>query len=224
MKKNWKPVGLVFLITGLDLIFGPFLLYFMKNSGVSICSPAHASDYPLRLLLQCLVLSAYSITLFLVFLIRLKGDFPKAFSLSVQGKIQWLWVGGLLCLLAVMVLVSIQRTGDPVLIFLNLIYYVVFIGFAEEFLIRGVCVYLLREMPWRVKYLLPNFLFALLHIFAFNHFAPLTPASVLGFLTSDVLGLMASGCCFQLLKDRTGTLWVPVLLHGMLDFSTVFLR
>ncbi len=38
---------------------------------------------------------------------------------------------------------------------------------------------------------------------------------------ADLAGLTVSGCLFQLLKEKSGTLWLPVLLHAFLDYSVV---
>ena len=29
------------------------------------------------------------------------------------------------------------------------------------------------------------------------------------------------GCVFQLLKEKSGTIWIPILLHALMDFSYV---
>ena len=218
-----KAILMVLLVTGLDLLFGPFLLYLLKVSGVETYSVLGASDHLPQVLLQTLVLSAYSIVLLTVFIVKYKKKFPEIFFLKVRGPVQWIWVGVLMLMLILMTGIGIQRTGDPGTILFCLGYYVLAIGFTEEFLIRGVCVHFLRDFSWQVQYLLPSFLFAMLHVFAYNGFMPLELHDLWRFMTSEMLGIVACGCCFQLVKERSGTLWVPILLHGILDFSACFL-
>jgi len=35
-------------------------------------------------------------------------------------------------------------------------------------------------------------------------------------------GLVAMGCLFQYLKEKSGSLWIPVLVHAVLDYTAVF--
>ena len=219
-KGKWRNFLLVFVFSGLDLLSGPWLLLQLKTRGYRIIPPAHASEDPGLFLLQTILLSAYSVFLVLGCRAVLKERFGKAMGLSLKGS--RLLVGGLVLFLAGVLGIGIRRTGDGLTMVLGFIYFVFAVGFTEEFLYRGLCVWLLKDFPWQVRYLLPNFIFAMLHIFAYNQFMPLNSGDVIRFMTSEMPVLMASGCCLQILKDRTGTLWVPILLHGALDFMSLF--
>lgn len=35
------------------------------------------------------------------------------------------------------------------------------------------------------------------------------------------LGLILTGCIFQYLKEKSGTIWIPVLVHAILDYMVV---
>ncbi len=61
----------------------------------------------------------------------------------------------------------------------------------------------------------------MLHLFERTGWGAVTGAGLLRFLTTDLAGLTVSGCLFQLLKEKSGTLWLPVLLHAFLDYSVV---
>ena len=218
-----KNLLLVFLITALDLLCGPFLLVTLGRWGYPRYPVTEFERYPREVFLQMVILSAYFILLFLTFYCILKKNFFKDMGLSVHTPLQMQWLSFLGILLVIAAAVGIRRTEKPALMLYGLFYFVFAVGFTEEFLIRGVCVFLLREFPWQVKYLLPNFLFAFLHIFAYAGFEPLTLEICRDFAFHQLWPLMASGCCLQLLKDRTGTLWVPVLIHGLMDFYITFL-
>ena len=41
------------------------------------------------------------------------------------------------------------------------------------------------------------------------------------FITSNMLGLVLTGCIFQYLKEKSGTIWIPVLVHAILDYMVV---
>ena len=218
-----KNICLVFLITALDLLCGPFLLVALGRRGYPTYSVTDFQQYPGKVLLQTVILSAYFLILFLSFRGILKQNFKRAMGLLAETPflLQCLSVLGILLVMAAAL--GIRRTGQPGQILYGLLYFVFAVGFTEEFLIRGVCVYLLKDFSWQVKYLLPNFLFAMLHIFAYAGFEPLTVEIFREFAVNQLWTLMASGCCLQLLKDRTGTLWVPILVHGLMDFYITFL-
>ena len=218
-----KKIGLVLLITALDLLFGPFLLVVLGRMGYPTYSVTEFEQYPGKVLLQTALLSTYFLILFLIFRSVLKEKFSKAMGLRAETSLQIQWLALMGILLVIAAAVGIRRTEKPIQILYGLFYFVFAVGFTEEFLIRGVCVYLLKDFSWQVKYLLPSFLFAMLHIFAYAGFAPLTLDLFKEFAVNQLWTLMASGCCLQLLKDRTGTLWVPILVHGLMDFCITFL-
>lgn len=87
---------------------------------------------------------------------------------------------------------------------------------------RGVCVGLLRDEPAAVRYLVPNILFAAMHVFAYADFGAITASYLVRFVCSQMAGLVAIGCLFQYLKEKSGSLWIPVLVHAVLDYTAVF--
>ena len=218
-----KKLLLVFLITALDLLCGPFLLMVLGRWGYPTYSVTQFDEYPGKVLLQTILLSVYFLILFLSFRYILKNNFLRDMGLLVNTHVQLQYLSLLGILLVISAAIAVRRTEKPFLILYGLFYFVFAVGFTEEFLIRGACVYLLKEFPWQIKYLLPNFLFAMLHIFAYTGFEPLTLEIFREFVTTQLWTLMASGCCLQLLKECTGTLWVPILIHGLMDFCITFL-
>lgn len=121
----------------------------------------------------------------------------------------------------VITFVALVMKEDKITVLYSLLYYTVFVAFTEEFVVRDVCVYLLRaENKW-VHYLVPNLLFAGMHLFAYADWGKITLSYVISFVTSQMLGLVVIGCLFQFLKEKSGTIWVPVLVHAILDYSIV---
>ena len=221
-KRKFLQILLTFLVVGADFLLGPGVLDLTKTTGGPVYRVGQAGMHPIAFLLQSLMLSLWPILLWVILKGKLKKRFEAAMGLRLRSGLQWVSVILLAFVLAAMAGVAIRRTGDRVYVLLTLAYYLVFVALAEEFVIRGACVYLLRDFSWQVRYLLPSFLFAMIHIFAFSGFAPLSWEIVRRFLLSEAFGLMASGCCFQLLKDWSGTLWVPVLIHAIVDYSVIF--
>ena len=66
-----------------------------------------------------------------------------------------------------------------------------------------------------------EFLITALYLFVYTGWDGITGADAVRFVTSGLLGYALMGCVFQLLKEKSGTIWLPVLLHGLMDFSIV---
>ena len=87
--------------------------------------------------------------------------------------------------------------ADKITILYNLLYYTVFIAMEEELLVRGICVYLLKDENNYIRYLVPNILFAAMHLFSYTNWGKITLVYVFSFITSQMLGLILTGCIFQ---------------------------
>ena len=159
--------------------------------------------------------------LFLLFAALLKRDFPVRMYLRLDGKWQRIaalvLAAGILGLTAYCLIVKENR----ITVLFSLFYYVVFVGFGEEFVCRDVCTDFLRNAPRPIRYLVPNLCFAMLHLFERTGWGTVTGADLVRFLTADLAGLTVSGCLFQLFKERSGTIWLSVLLHALMDYSVV---
>lgn len=58
-------------------------------------------------------------------------------------------------------------------------------------------------------------------VFSYAGWGELTFRYLFSIVSSQMLGLIVMGCLFQYLKEKSGTIWVPVLVHAILDFSVV---
>lgn len=210
----------VCMICVLDLC-GIGYMYF-KNAKGELLSVHNASDNLKEIFQQNLIVAAPTIIIFFIFFFILKKELFTEMYLRVEGTKQVIVVTVLGLVLAVMTVKGLCINDDKVLIFYNLFYYLIFIAFAEEFILRGVCTYMLKDFSVKVRYLVPNTLFGLMHIFAYADYETLTLDYVINFLGSSVLGLMVIGCFFQFLKEKTGTLWTPILIHAIMDYSSIF--
>ena len=216
-KPLWQRVILVAMICAAYIACAITLIYGWKKSGVLISSSEASSNIP-GILFQNLLTSAVPILLFIIFLMLLKKDFADEMYLKIKNKWQW---GGILALLAVFtgaVVYFLISREDRISTIYCVFYYTFFIAFTEEFVCRDVCTWLLKKEKSEIRYVIPNLLFAVMHIFNFSGWDTLTNEFILKFLFHDLIMLFAVGCFFQLLKEKTGTIWIPVLVHAIWDY------
>ena len=211
---------IIFLICTADILAAASFIYTWKQNG-TVVSVRNASDNIPGIFRQSLTVSIVAIIVFLIFFILLRGKFVSEMYLKVSGKKQKTAVFILTVILLAVTVFCLFTKEDKITILYNLLYYTVFIALEEEFLVRGVCVYLLKDENNYIRYLVPNILFAAMHLFSYASWGEITPVYVFSFITSQMLGLVLTGCFFQYLKEKSGTIWVPVLVHAILDYMVV---
>lgn len=220
-KPLFVRITLIILIIAADVCGAIPLLYSWKENGTLIPSTQASTDIP-GIFLQNLMISVVPIILFAIFLFALKKDFVGEMYLRIPGKWQWLGVSALiLCLIGILVYHLITKEDRITSIFL-LFYYVVFIAFSEEFVCRGACTYLLKNEKTIIRFLIPNLLFAAMHIFNYSGWGAMTSEYIIRFVRTDMIVIMAVGCLNQALKEKTGTIWIPVLLHAAWDYALAY--
>jgi len=224
-RKIINKIARVFLIVGIcffDMTFSMMYIYNRKNNN-TLLSVKNASGNLIGTMVQNIITELFPIFLSLLMVCLLKRNFAKELYVNIRGKRQVNIVMILAAILFSMTIILLIIKEDKVTILYNLFYYVFFIAFVEEFVIRGVCVYIIKDFSAIYRYFIPNFLFAFMHIFNYSNWGSLTLTYVVHFTTSNLLGLFAVGCMFQFLKEKTGTLWIPILLHAIMDYSIVFI-
>ena len=218
-KRLWKlllPIGLC----AVEFTFMACYLYPKARSG-ELLSVRNASENLSGILGQSLVTFLFTAVLLILFALRLKKDFARQLYLRLEGKWQRITAGALLLGILVLTGYCLIVKEDRVSILFSLLYSSVVVAFAEEFLCRDACTWFLRDFDWPVRYLIPNVCFALLHVFYAAGWQRITGAALFRFVTSDLLGYAIGGCLLQLFKEKSGTLWLPVLLHTLMDYSVV---
>ena len=212
---------LIILICAADICGATLLIYRWKENGTLIPSTQASVDLP-GVLLQDLMILIVPIIIFVIFLLALKKAFAKEMYLRVKGK--WQRVGiiaSILCLTGILIYHLITQEDRITAIYL-LFYYVFIIAFWEEFVCRGACTYLLKNEKTVIRFIVPNLLFALSHIFNYSGWGALTGEYIIKFLRTDMIVLFGVGCINQALKEKTGTIWIPVLLHAAWDFALAY--
>lgn len=219
-KKTVLGVLSVLGIGALELL-STFLLYRGVQSG-SVLSVRHAAAQPMAFLLQCLRECLLPAALLILFAIVLKKDFASALYFRLRRKWQRTVAAILTTVIIGFTLYGLITKQDKASILVSLLYYLVVVAFSEEFVIRDACTWFLRDNSWPLRYLLPNAIFALLHLFLYAEWGEIGSEVLIRFFTTGTfLGYVLMGCLFQLFKEKSGSIWLPVLLHGLMDYSVI---
>ena len=218
-----KTVLGVLAVLGIGMLefFITFQLYRGIQSG-SVISVRHAAAQPVLFLLQCLRECLLPALLLILFAALLKKDFSSALYFRLRGKWQRAAAAILIAAILGFALYGLVTKQDKASVLISLLYYLVVVAFSEEFVIRDACTYLLRDSSWPLRYLLPNAIFALLHLFLYAEWGEIGAEVLIRFFTTGTFfGYVSMGCLFQLFKEKSGSLWLPVLLHGLMDYSVI---
>ena len=209
------------LAIGIIQFFDVFLLYRRIQNG-EVISVRLSSEQPLAFLLQCLMEFLFPAVLLILFALVLKKDFFSSMYMTLKGRWQRITAAVLIAAILGFTVYGLAVKPDKVSILLSLFYYLVIIAFAEEFVIRDTCTYFLRDASWPLRYLLPNFFFALPHLFNYAGWDAINGGVLINFLFNGVLlGYVLGGCLLQLLKEKSISIWLPVLLHCLMDYSII---
>ena len=211
---------IIFLICTADILTAAYFIYTWKQNG-TVISVRNASDNIPGIFCQSLAVSMAAILVILIFFIILRKNFVSEMYLKISEKKQKITVFILTAILLAVTVFCLITKADKITILYNLLYYTVFIALEEELLVRGVCVYLLKDESNYIRYLVPNILFAAMHLFSYANWGKITSVYVFSFITSQMLGLVLTGCIFQYLKEKSGTIWITVLVHAILDYMVV---
>ena len=220
-----KKKGILGIIAVLGIgaleFLSTFLLYRGVQSG-TVLSVRLASAQPVAFLLQSLRECLLPAVMLILFAIVLKKDFASALSFRLQGKWQRTVAAILTAVIAGFTLYGLVTKQDKLSILVSLLYYFVVVAFCEEFVIRDACTWFLRDNSRPLRYLLPNAIFALLHLFLYAQWGEIGGKVLIRFFaTGTFLGYVFGGCLFQLFKEKSGSIWLPVRLHCLMDYSVI---
>ncbi len=220
-KRTGLPGILAAAAVGVIEFLDVFLLYRKTQNG-EVISVGLSSAQPAAFLLQSLREFLIPAVLLILFALVLKKDFRSGMYMTLKGK--WQRIAAIVFIAAILgfTIYALVTKPDKAAILFSLFYYLVIIAFAEEFVMHDVCTFFLRDASWPLRYLLPNFFFALPHLFNYAGWGEISGGVVLNFLFNGILaGYIVGGCLLQLLKEKSGSIWLPVLLHCLLDYSII---
>lgn len=109
------------------------------------------------------------------------------------------------------ILVFGPKVNKPLLIFFYG-WLTIFVGFSEESLFRGVILTTLKRYGTIIAVLFSSLLFSLVHI------TNLMAGFSLNYILTQLYVAFSLGVLFAALRIRTGTIWLVILLHSLIDF------
>lgn len=217
MKRLWTRILSVLIICVAVIGWAGWLTYRWKNAGTLI-SIKNASSDLIGIFVQNLLISAVTILFFLICMIVLRGKIWDELYLKVKGKKQWIIMVLLMLVFVGRAAYAMFMDGDVKTALYKVFYYLLIIAFEEEFVVRGLCTHILKDEKALIRYLIPNVMFALMHVFSFYGWGEVNAEQVLRFVTSQVSGYLIMGCFLLFLKEKSGTIWIPVMVHAILDY------
>ena len=220
---NWKQSVRILSVFGIlmfYLLVTGYVLFTISKNGRYL-SVSESAQFPGAFLLQSLAVSTVPILFLAVCALCMKKDFAGFLSLYIRGRTQMLGTIGLAVILLIMTVFGYVVNQNWTVALSGLYFYLAAVAFPEEFIWRGVCAHLLREESRIRRFLIPNLCFALSHIFNLG-FPALRTELLPSFFLVTVPVFTVLGCLFQYLKEKTGTLWIPILLHAIIDYRFVY--
>jgi len=154
-------------------------------------------------------------------------------SLLWSAAVAALLLGGALAAIAASALAGTLRPVDPLAVLVDLAWFTVFVGFAEELFFRGYVQARLNEafdstygsflgvrFEWHQGTLITGVLFfGLPHLLTgvnpFTGYFHVGAATILMTLSACFMGVV-----WGVLKEETGGIILPAVFHGLLDFAT----
>lgn len=129
------------------------------------------------------------------------------------------------CLLALAAAFLLVK-AEPLAIGYQWVYYLLFVALTEEFTFRGLLPFLAEKsgaLVW-VVWIFPGVMFSCMHTLMPMIYNGFTLKSFVWSALTMLGGYTAGHCGFYALRRWSGTLWLPVLVHGTLDFLSIFMQ
>lgn len=99
----------------------------------------------------------------------------------------------------------------------NFIKYLFFIALGEEIIFRGILYNVLKQVSNRNAILISGACFGLMHVLSIYWYGGNTSAILIG-AVSELSGGILGGGYFIFLYEISGTIFLPVLIHAILDY------
>lgn len=159
-------------------------------------------------------------TILLTLYAFLAGFIPDVFSFEPisQSLVPWLMPIAFAAIIIVRACFIRLRTYGRAG-FLWLLFGTALVGFSEELLVRGIVVHLLQESGYGVLVvgILSSVLFGVMHVINYFNGQTLAKTGV------QVAATVIMGIGFYISLVVSGTLWLPIVLHWLYDFTILAL-
>ncbi len=141
----------------------------------------------------------------------------KDFNLCLESKKE------IYFLILVMFTFFILHNDFTIMGFYKFFFYLVVVSFGEEFLFRGFVYNRLKIKSEVIAIILSGMLWGIAHAILPSIQSNKDIIQILFAMRVEVFGGILSGWYFIYLKEKSKTLWFPVLIHALLDYSFSFL-
>lgn len=184
-----------------------------------ILSVSCASQYLLKITIQSFGVNAPILIMLLLTFMILRKKAVGYLALGLEKKSAKIIV----LVLTIVYSLSLARQlivyDDKATIMFKWLYYLVFVAFCEELEYRALIPAILKGRVHKyVEWLLPNVLFACGHlVLLMIQGKELT--ELLGILCNTIVGYVLIGIFWEWCKRKSGSLWVSVLIHAIMDFG-----
>ena len=159
----------------------------------------------------------YSAMLFIpTIIIIINRNNLKDFNLCLENKKQ------IYFLILVMITFFILHNDFSIRGFYKFFFYLVVVSFGEEFLFRGFVYNRLKIKSEVIAIILSGMLWGVAHAILPSIQSNKDIIQMLFAMRNEVFGGILSGWYFIYLQEKSKTLWFPVLIHALLDYSFSF--
>lgn len=159
----------------------------------------------------------YSVMLFIpTILLIINRKNLKDFNLCMESKKE------IFLLLSIMIIFFILHNDFSIRGFYKFFFYLVVVSFGEEFLFRGFVYNRLKFKSKAVAIIISGTLFGVAHAILPSIQANKDILQIVFAMSNYVFMGILGGWYFIYLQEKSKTLWVPVLIHALLDYSFSF--
>lgn len=122
-------------------------------------------------------------------------------------------------LLGVMIIFFFLHNDFTITGLYKFFFFLVVVGFGEEFIYRGFLYNKLKDNSKVMAIILSGVLWGICHAILPSLLNNLDTSQFLSGMCSEIGGGIAMGCYFIYLQEKSKTLWIPILIHAILDYS-----
>lgn len=122
-------------------------------------------------------------------------------------------------LLVIMLLLFILHNDFTITGFYKFFFYLVVVAFGEEFIFRGFLYNRLKCNSKTVAIVLSGILWGISHAIMPYILNNSTIGQLLLSMSNEIVGGILMGWYFIFIQEKSKTLWIPILIHAILDYT-----
>ena len=221
MKQPYDKLTRILSVIAIHFLtfFTAYVYFTYLNGRGGVLSLSNASQYLPEIIMQSFIVNAPILLILILSFVILRKKAAGCLALGLEKKSAKMIV----LVLAIVYVMSLTRQlivyDDKVTIVFKWIYYLVFVAFCEELEYRALMPSILKNRVHKyVEWILPNVLFACAHLIM-SMIQGKGLAELMGILCSTLAGYVLMGVLWEWCKRKSGSLWVGVLIHAIMDFG-----